>query len=118
MLVRPDLLRSPCRCSSAPEAPGHDARRVDADERCGRRDRFGCTPHLDTAGPRWVDAGEVVDHDGSAAAALEVAQLLGRGEVEAADVDGAEVGVEGEPDRRDVRGAVGADGGDAGEAPE
>jgi len=61
-----------------------------------------------------IDAGDVVDDDGGAPAASDVAELLRPFEVVAADIDGVEVGVVGPADGDDVRRSVLADGGDAG----
>jgi hypothetical protein len=72
-------------------------------------DRLGPAPDLDHAWGPWVDAGEVVDHEGGVAGGPYVAELLRRGHAESADVDHVFLGGVAEGDRHDVRSAVTAD---------
>src|SRR5215472_16476875 len=94
------------------EAPGDDVLGVDADERVGAGDRLSVAADLDRSRRPWVDAGQVVDDDRGATAAFDVAELLGRLDVAAGDVDRVQllvmqpagrhdVGCSVSPDRRD-----------------
>src|SRR5919112_3476881 len=100
--------RSPIR---RPDAPGDDSFGEDADDRpayCGAVIRGG----LDGGGrtldhhrgrPPREGRGQVVDHERRPRILPYVAELLGSGEVQPRDVDGAELGIVAPPDRYHVR---------------
>ena len=109
------------------DAPGDDARGVDADEGrvhartlgvAARLMRLGAATDLDAVRLPAVLGVDAVDDERGFASGLGVAELLAGAEAAtpAADVDGIERGVVGEADRGEVRHAVGADGAEAAQA--
>ena len=78
-------------------------------------ERLGPAADLNTANLPRIDALDVVDDDGAAAAALDVAVLLRLLEPAPADADRVALGVVRPADRDDMRRAVPPDGGDASE---
>src|SRR4051812_35446979 len=87
---------------------------MDADQRGRLRDGFGSAADFDSAGLPWVQ--HVVDDHGGAAAAGDVAVLLGGLQAPAADVNAVVVAVVAPADGCDVWGAVGSDGGKPGQS--
>ena len=74
-----------------------------------RLKRLRGTADLHEPGCPRIDRGEVVDDEGDAGVAANVAELLACAEVMAADVDGAEIVVEVETDGNIARSPVRAD---------
>src|SRR5215218_7011717 len=99
------------------EPPGDDPLGVDADQGLGGTEGLGSAANLDGPRPPWAGAGQVVDHDGCPAGALDVAELFGLLQLMPGDVDGVQRGVVRPADRGDVGGAVGPDGRDPPEPP-
>jgi Bacterial capsule synthesis protein PGA_cap len=76
------------------QPPGDDPLGVDPDPGLIAFDRLRAPPHLDAPRPPGIDARQVVDHDRRTAAPPDVPELLGAGQVHAADVDRVELRVE------------------------
>src|SRR5829696_2026634 len=106
----------PC-ASPWPKPPGDDPLGVDADQDLRGTEGLGSAANLDGPRPPRADAGQIVDHDGCAAGALDVAELLGLLQPMPGDVDGVQRSVVRPPDRGDVGGAVGPDSRDPPEQP-
>src|SRR5438445_11681205 len=94
--------RPAARSSALADAPRHDAIGMDSDHRLRIGERFGAPADLDAARSPWIDAGQVVDHDGGAPRSPHVAVLLRALELTPADVDGVGLRVVAPPDRRHV----------------
>src|SRR5215218_9781579 len=105
------------RVSPWPKPPGDDPLGVDADQDLRCAERLGSAANFDGPRPPRADAGKVVDDDGCAAGALDVAELLGLLQPMPSDVDRIQLGVVRPADRGDVGGAVGPDGRDPPEPP-
>src|ERR1017187_1514058 len=106
-----------CSCGMSVEAPAEDLGGVDAD---GRPERLtvragrlvqslGRAAHHDATRPPRRQ--HVVDRQRNLGISLDVAELLGPGEVATADVDGPQGRVVGPAQRHDMRYTVGIDGG-------
>src|SRR5918994_874047 len=112
----PNRARRPFPHPLAFDPPRDDSLGMDPDQRPFFVEGLSPSAHLyPTRTPR-IGAREIVDHDRRAAAPPSVAELLGPGEVPAADVDRLPLRVVAPADGDDVRCPVLSDGGDPPEA--
>jgi hypothetical protein len=79
---------------------------VNSDHRSRVVDDVGSTSDFDSTRPPRISAGEVIDHDGGAATALDVPILLRLGELLTPDVNSVVLVVVAPSDGRNMGGAV------------
>src|SRR5262249_33493482 len=106
----PRALRAVLTHAPADDPPGMDSDHLGAHVRAGRDlagEGLGGAPNFDAAHDPRVDRGDVVDHETPLAVGGAVAELAGRAQIPAADVDHATFLVDGEADRVVLHRAVG-----------
>jgi hypothetical protein len=85
-----------------PKPPGDDPLGVDTDQDLRGTEGLGSAANLDGPRPPRANAGQIVDDDGCAAGARDVAELLGLLQLMPGDVDRVQLGVVRPTDRGDV----------------